>query len=177
MIEEQGFRESEKKLIELAKRTQKILAKVIKDRDPREVIKDIDPREVIKDMDLRGVIKDEDQNKEINGEFLSKIIIEKDFLKKILKFYPKPDTEDDNLTELIEELVAAIKEKEPAVVVKEEKLAQIIINLAQAIQDRITPDIPGLNPKNEGAMIGRLGPLIFAYLIALEKSRDRKKAS
>jgi hypothetical protein len=174
MIEEYGFSVSEKKLIELAKKTQKILAKVIKDRDPREVIKDIDPREVIKEMDLGGVIKDKDQKKEINGEFLANIIIEKDFLKKILKFYPKTDAENDDLTELIEELVAAIKEKEQSAVIKEEKLAQIIKKFALLIQDKITPDIPGLNPKNEAAMIGRLGPLIFAYLIALEKSRSRK---
>lgn len=258
MIEEPEFRMSEKKLIEIAKNTQKILAKVIKDRDPNEVIGDIDCKEiseVIKDVDqnkgiddkllskiikekgflkkitsysIKPVIDDEnlgklaeelvavikekdpsivnkenilkqiirklaqimkkidrteiieiikeiDQNEEINNELLADVILKRNFLKKIINFCPKSVPTNDNLEKLVDELIAAIKEVDPPIVIKEDILNQIITKLAQVIKDRITPDIPGLNPKDEGAMIGRLGPHIFASLLTLEKSRSSKK--
>lgn len=258
MIEEYEFSEKETKIIELAKKTQKILAKVIEDRDPREVIKEIgcqeinevikhidqnkkidadflakiirekgflkkiinysimpvtkdknleklveelvaavkdkDPSVVIKEDILKKiirklaqdmkkidcteiieVIKDIDQNEEINDELLADVILKKNFLKKIINFCPKSIPKNDNLEKLVEELVAAIKELDPSIVIKEDRLKQIITKLAQVIQDRITPDIPGLNPKDEGAMIGRLGPHIFDYLMTRLKSQDIEK--
>jgi len=41
----------------------------------------------------------------------------------------------------------------------------IIIKLAMAIRGNLTPDLPGLNPKEFGSILGQLGPSIFASLI------------
>ena len=157
MIEEHGFNESENELIKVFKKTLKIMAKVIKDRDPGEVIKDIDP------------------NVEIEDKFIAKVIIEKNFLMKIGNIDPASENEDDNLASLVDELINAIKEVDSSREVEDQDIADIIKNLARLMHDTIIPDMPGLNPKEEGAMGGQLGPSIFVYLMTRQKSQGTEK--
>ena len=146
-----GFREDDLNLIVAVKNTLKILAKVIKDRNPGEVIKDIDPNAVIKDKPIAD------------------IILKTNFLERLKDYNPDPESENDDLAILVDELTTAIKEEDSSQEIDEEKLINIIKSLARSIRERVTPDIPGLNPKEEGAIVGHLGPSIFAQLTAKEE--------
>lgn len=152
MLDEQDFSSSEMELINAVKKTLKIMAKVIKDRNPGEVIKDVDPRSVLEE-----------------NEFIADIIIKTNFMERLKDFDPDSESENDNLAILVDELTTVIKEEDPSHEIGEEKSRTIIKNLARAIRERVTPDIPGLNPKDEGAMVGQLGPSIFALLTAKEE--------
>lgn len=149
------FSEKELKLIVAVKRTLKILAKVIEDRNPGEVIKDIDPKKVVED------------------ELIADTIIKTNFLQRIKDFDPDSENENNDLAILVDELITEIKKEDPTREVKEQEIIDIINKLARAIQAKVTPDIPGLNPKDEGVMIGRLGPHIFASLIRTPRKEAR----
>jgi hypothetical protein len=141
-----GFSKNELDLIMAVKKTLKIMAKVIEDRNPGEVIKDIDPYSVSEDKFVGGIIK------KIN------------FLEKLKDFDPDSESENDNLAILIDELTNAIKEEDPSQEIDDKKLKTIIRDLTQTIRERITPDLPCLNPKDEGVILGHLGPSVFAYM-------------
>jgi hypothetical protein len=125
----------------------RILAKVIKDRDAGEVIKGIDPNLVIDD------------------KYVAKIIEENKVLQKIKDFDPDSEMESDKLAILVDELINKIKETGSSRKIEDHCIADYIKKLVRAIKAKVTPDIPGLNQKEEGAVIGQLGPYIFEYLM------------
>jgi hypothetical protein len=59
------FDENELKLIQIAKRTLHILAKVIRDKDPKEVIKDKDLADLIGDKSPAEALADSELGKKI----------------------------------------------------------------------------------------------------------------
>ena len=59
------FDENDLKLIRIAKRTLNILAKVIRDKDPKEVIKDKDLADLIGDKSLAEALADPDLGQKI----------------------------------------------------------------------------------------------------------------
>jgi hypothetical protein len=149
---ENEFGYFERNLIDAVKRTLKILAKVIRDRNPGEVLKGIDPGSVIGDQSI------------------AKIINETDFMKKLKDFDPDSESENSALAILVDQLTAEIKKAKPDRKVSnqekaEKELEDIIIKLAMVIRGNLTPDVPGLNPKEYGLIVGQLGPSIFASLI------------
>ena len=103
-----GFSADELKLIVAVKRTLKILAKVIKDRNPGEVIKSIDPKS------------------EIEDEFVAEIINKKKFLQRIKDYNPDSGSENNNLAILVDELTTEIKKADPTSKMKEQEIKDII---------------------------------------------------
>lgn len=149
---ENEFGDFEINLIDAVKRTLKILAKVIRDRNPGEVLKGIDPGSVIGDQSI------------------AKIINETDFMQKLKDFDPDSESKNNALAILVDQLTAKIKRAKPDRKIndqeeEEKKLKEIIIKLAMTIRGNLTPDLPGLNPKEYGLIVGQLGPSIFASLI------------
>ena len=140
------FSKEEVTLIVAVKNTLKIIAKVIKDKEPVEITKDIEPKEVIGEGPVAEIIKNTD------------------FMQRIKDFDPDSEDADNELEILVDELTTTIKEDDSSLEISDEKLRESIEKLAQAIRERITPDLPGLNPKDEGAILGHLGPSIFAML-------------
>ena len=153
---ENEFGYFERNLIDAVKRTLKILAKVIRDRNPGEVIKGMDPCSVIGDQSI------------------AKIINETDFMKKLKDFDPDSESENSALAILVDQLAAEIKKADPERKVSnqekaEKELEDIIIKLAMAIRGNLTPDLPGLNPKEFGNILGQLGPSVFGCLMGKEE--------
>ena len=151
MPAENSFSPTELELIISVKKTLKILARVIKDKEPGEIIKDIEPKDVIGDGPIAKIIKNTD------------------FMQRIKDFDSDSEDADNELEVLVDELTTTIKEEETSLEISDEKLRESIKKLAQAIRERITPDLPGLNPKDEGAILGHLGPSIFAMLTVKEE--------
>ena len=152
MTDERDFRTSEIELISAVKKTLMIIAKVIKDRNPAEVIKDIDPNSVIE------------------NKLIAETIIKTNFLQKLKDFAPGSEGENNGLEILVDQLTGEIKKADAKQKFTEKEIRENINKLARAIRKKITPDIPGLNPKEEGSIVGQLGPSIFAELIRKDES-------
>jgi hypothetical protein len=146
MTAAKGLSEEEISLVVAVKKTLKILAKVLEDRNPAEVIKDLDPISLLGDKFTGGIIN------------------KTDFLQRIKDFNPDSDRADNDLAVLADDLTTEIKKEDPEREVKDQELKEIIKKLARAIQANITPSLPKLNPKEEGAIVGHLGPSIFTIL-------------
>jgi hypothetical protein len=142
---------NETELIKSVKKTLKILAKVIKDKEPGEIIKEIEPKDVIGDGPIAEIIK------------------KTNFMQRIKDFDPDSVDADNELEVLVDELTSIIQDEDSSLEINAENLNKYIKKLAQAIRERLTPDLPGLNPKDEGAILGHLGPSIFAMLTAKEE--------
>lgn len=147
MPTENSFSPTELELINSVKKTLKILAKVIKDKEPGEVIKDIEPKDIIGEGPIAQIIK------------------KANFLLRIKDFDPKSETANDDMAILLDELTTTIQEEDSSLVINDEELRESIEKLAQAIRERITPDLPGLNPKDESAILGHLGGRFLTSLL------------
>lgn len=143
---ENNFSQNEIELIKSVKQTLKILSKVIKDKAPGEVIKDIEPKDVIGDGPIAKIIK------------------KSNFLERMKDFDPYSDNANDELDILVDELANKIQSEDNPPECNEDNLKKYITKLARAIIERLTPDIPGLNPKDERLILGNLLPTIYTRL-------------
>jgi hypothetical protein len=79
----------------------------------------------------------------------------------------------DKIKKTMKFLAKAIKHRDPQAVKKdidphgemeEEELAELV-------KKHLTPDLPELNANEEAVVIGQLGPVVFAELMALEREK------
>jgi SpoVK/Ycf46/Vps4 family AAA+-type ATPase len=150
------FSDTELKLIQVTKDTLRLLAKVIRDRDVNDVISLAEVEAVIEDQADKP---------------LAKIIKESRFLTQMGSYVaPESEIDDEQLKILRDTLRNAIEEADPEIETPDETLDEIIKALEALIIDkieanRITPDLPSLDPNEEAAVIGQMGQLIFAELL------------
>ncbi len=144
-------------LIQIIKRVLKIIAKVIRDKNPSEVIKEIDPCEVI------------------NNKIIADIINETNFLQRIKDYEPDAVNAENDLAILTDDLTTEIRNNQPKIDINDDAISNIIGTLSDAIREKLTPDLPGLNPKEENAIIGQLGPSLFIYFLRAHRYQQLKK--
>jgi hypothetical protein len=79
----------------------------------------------------------------------------------------------DKIKETMKVLARVVKHLDPKVVKKDidphEEMEKE--ELDELVEKHLTPDLPGLNVNEEAFVVGQLGPVIFARLMALESGQ------